>query len=189
MNTRKSDRTGNHHVACDWLNCRGGGRDIPALSERKRSSQTDKMDYLITLLGAVAAVLTSLSYFPQVRKAYPRGSTKDLSLQMLIALTSGLALRIIYGILKADWVIVAANVVGASLTGTILGFKLRDMDQVIGVSQSIRIYAARFDSIKPGTALVLTGLVCGQTSRSIESGSISGCPGGERKQAPHWAHV
>jgi MtN3 and saliva related transmembrane protein len=45
-------------------------------------------------IGAAAAVLASLSYIPQVRKAWPCGSTKDLSLGMLIALTSGLILWI-----------------------------------------------------------------------------------------------
>ena len=74
-----------------------------------------------------AAVLTSLSYLPQVRKAWPRGSTSDLSLNMLIALTTGLALWIVYGLLKSDWVIVGANSVGVSLSAAILAFKIRDM--------------------------------------------------------------
>ena len=47
---------------------------------------------MIPWIGVCAAVLTSLSYIPQVRKAWPRGSTADLSLKMLIALTIGLAL-------------------------------------------------------------------------------------------------
>src|SRR5260370_621845 len=38
---------------------------------------------LIPWVGACAALLTSLSYIPQVQKAWPRGSTSDLSLQML----------------------------------------------------------------------------------------------------------
>ena len=37
----------------------------------------------IPWIGACAAVLTSLSYIPQVRKAWPRGSTTDLSLKMM----------------------------------------------------------------------------------------------------------
>lgn len=40
-------------------------------------------------VGGLAAILTSLSYIPQVRKALPRGSTDDLSLTMLAVLTSG----------------------------------------------------------------------------------------------------
>jgi MtN3 and saliva related transmembrane protein len=82
---------------------------------------------LIPWIGVCAAVLTSLSYIPQVRKAWPRGSTSDLSLQMLTVLTTGLVLWIGYGLLKGDWVIVAANSVGAALSATVLAFKIRDM--------------------------------------------------------------
>ncbi len=82
---------------------------------------------VIPWIGICAAVLTSLSYVPQVRKAWPRGSTKDLSLHMLIVLTTGLSLWIGYGVLKGDWVIVAANGVGATLSACVLAFKIRDM--------------------------------------------------------------
>ncbi|MBR1191853.1 SemiSWEET transporter [Bradyrhizobium sp. AUGA SZCCT0240] len=78
-------------------------------------------------IGACAAALTSLSYIPQVQKAWPRGSTADLSLTMLVVLTSGLVCWIAYGLLKGDWVIVAANGVGAALSASVLAFKLRDM--------------------------------------------------------------
>jgi MtN3 and saliva related transmembrane protein len=82
---------------------------------------------IIPWIGVCAAVLTSLSYIPQVRKAWPRGSTKDLSLHMLVVLTSGLLLWIGYGVLKGDWVIIAANSVGAALSAAVLIFKIRDL--------------------------------------------------------------
>ena len=78
-------------------------------------------------IGVLAAGLTSLSYIPQVRKAWPRGSTSDLSLRMLVALTSGLLLWVLYGVVKGDWVIVIANCVGAALSGSVLAFKIRDI--------------------------------------------------------------
>jgi MtN3 and saliva related transmembrane protein len=84
------------------------------------------IDSLVTWIGGVAAVLTSLSSFPQVLKAWPRGSTKDLSLKMLAVLTAGLLLWVGYGLLRADWILVLANSVGAALTGTVLACKLRD---------------------------------------------------------------
>jgi PQ loop repeat protein len=43
-------------------------------------------ELMATLLGMLAAALTSLSYIPQARKALPRGATRDLSLKMLAAL-------------------------------------------------------------------------------------------------------
>ena len=85
------------------------------------------IESIIPWIGVCAAVLTSLSYIPQVRKAWPRGSTRDLSLHMLVVLTTGLLLWIGYGVLKSDWVIVAANSVGAALSGGVLVFKIRDM--------------------------------------------------------------
>lgn len=71
--------------------------------------------------------MTSLSYVPQVRKALPRGSTDDLSLKTLAILTSGLAIWIVYGVLKFDWVIMAGNGVGAALSAIVLGCKIRDL--------------------------------------------------------------
>jgi len=82
---------------------------------------------IVPWIGVCAAVLTSLSYIPQVRKAWPRGSTKDLSLHMLAVLTTGLSLWVIYGFLKGDWVIIIANCVGAALSGSVLAFKIRDI--------------------------------------------------------------
>ena len=82
---------------------------------------------VIPWIGVCAAVLTSLSNIPQVRKAWQRRSTFDLSLKMLVALTAGLVLWIGYGLLRSDWVIVAANSVGASLSASVLAFKFRDL--------------------------------------------------------------
>jgi MtN3 and saliva related transmembrane protein len=94
-----------------------------------RISQSGRMiqSIIIPWIGICAAVLTSLSYIPQVQKAWPRGSTEDLSLHMLAVLTAGLLLWVGYGLLKADWVIVAANSVGALLSASVLVFKIRDL--------------------------------------------------------------
>jgi len=82
----------------------------------------------ITLaLGLSSAALTSLSYFPQARKALPKGSTKDLSLKTLTALFIGLSLWVLYGIFRSDIVIIIANTVGAALVGVVLACKLRDL--------------------------------------------------------------
>lgn len=84
-------------------------------------------DYFVSFLGAAAAGLTTLSYIPQVKKAWPRGETSDLSLKMLIALTLGLSLWVVYGILRGDWIVTGSNIVGASLVGIVLAFKIRDL--------------------------------------------------------------
>jgi MtN3 and saliva related transmembrane protein len=83
------------------------------------------MPLLETVVGAIAALLSSLSYIPQVKKVWSGQPTDDLSSRTLIALTSGLVLWVAYGAIKADWIIVVANLVGASLTGFVLYSKLR----------------------------------------------------------------
>jgi MtN3 and saliva related transmembrane protein len=86
------------------------------------------MQYGIYILGMLAAALTSLSYLPQLQKAIPRNSTSDLSLKMLVALSAGLCLWVVYGVAKDDWVIILANSIGATLSLAVLGFKIRDLN-------------------------------------------------------------
>ena len=93
---------------------------------------------LLNFIGGLAAALTSLSYLPQVKKAWPRRSTKDLSLVMLIVLTSGLWLWTVYGFLKDDWVIIAANIVGGTLSLTVLLCKLRDLKSRAPAASSLK---------------------------------------------------
>jgi MtN3 and saliva related transmembrane protein len=46
---------------------------------------------------------------------------------MLAALTLGLTLWIIYGVIQGDWIIIGSNAVGATLGGIVLGCKVRDL--------------------------------------------------------------
>ena len=87
------------------------------------------MNDLISFVGLAAAALTSLSYIPQVRKAWPRNSTDDLSVKTLSTLSAGLALWILYGVGKGDWVIILSNVIAVVLALTVLAFKIRDIRQ------------------------------------------------------------
>src|SRR4051812_31933794 len=84
------------------------------------------MQHLINAIGLVAAALTSLSYIRQVQKAWPRGSTGDLSVRTLGALAAGLGMWTAYGVLKVDYVIILANAVGLSLVVTLPGFVWQD---------------------------------------------------------------
>ena len=81
---------------------------------------------LISFIGLLAATLTSLSYIPQVKKALPAGSTDDLSFKTLVTLAIGLALWILYGFLKIDYVVILANAVGIFLVAILIAFKVRD---------------------------------------------------------------
>jgi MtN3 and saliva related transmembrane protein len=83
-----------------------------------------------TLIGLVAAFCTTVSYIPQVKKAWQTGSTGDLSLKMLAILATGITLWVVYGFLKSDVVIIAANAVSLLLLASLLVFKLRENARV-----------------------------------------------------------
>lgn len=85
---------------------------------------TKSMD-ITTITGAVAAICTTASYFPQLKKCWETGEAKDLSLGMFSVLSVGIALWIVYGMLKTDWIIIAANSVSLACLAGILYFKLR----------------------------------------------------------------
>lgn len=83
------------------------------------------MDFT-SAVGSVAAFCTTVSYFPQLKKCWQTGQAGDLSLKMLAILATGVALWAVYGVLKLDFVIVAANAVSLILLLGILYFKLRE---------------------------------------------------------------
>ena len=72
------------------------------------------LDSFLPYIGGAAAVLASLRIFHRCGR---RGRTGPpmISLGMLVALTVGLTLWALYGVLRGDWVIVAANAVGSCL--------------------------------------------------------------------------
>ena len=80
-----------------------------------------------TMIGCVAAFGTTVSYVPQVRKCWKTHSTGDLSLKMILLLASGISLWVVYGFLKGDMVIIAANSVSLLFLGNLLFFKLKEI--------------------------------------------------------------
>ncbi len=66
-----------------------------------------------SLIGISAASLTTLSFLPQIVKAYRTRIMKDVSRYLMILFSAGSILWIIYGIIHHDPVIVGANVTAA----------------------------------------------------------------------------
>jgi MtN3 and saliva related transmembrane protein len=83
------------------------------------------MDFTTTS-GLVAAICTTASYYPQLRKCWETGSAGDLSLKMFLTLAAGVALWVVYGFLKSDIIIIIANAVSLALLLGILYFKFRE---------------------------------------------------------------
>jgi MtN3 and saliva related transmembrane protein len=82
-------------------------------------------DRLIDLLGFLAGTLTTVSFVPQVAKAWRTKSTGDLSLAMLVTFTAGVLFWLIYGLALESLPMVLTNAVTLILSGLLLALKLR----------------------------------------------------------------
>ena len=80
----------------------------------------------ITIIGMLAAALTTIAFFPQVYKIYKTRSTRDLSLPMYILFSIGILLWLIYGIIINNLPIICANVVTIISCVYILAMMLKD---------------------------------------------------------------
>ncbi len=83
---------------------------------------------LDTIFGAVAGTISSVTFLPQVIKIYKTKSAKDLSLWTLFFLALGVALWLVYGILKADAPIIITNAIVLTMIFIMLYFKLSFKD-------------------------------------------------------------
>jgi MtN3 and saliva related transmembrane protein len=75
-----------------------------------------------SLVGLSAAFLTTLSFVPQIIKAYRTKRMKDVSRYLTVLFTAGSILWIIYGILHHDLVIIGANAAAATFNLLLLYF-------------------------------------------------------------------
>ena len=82
-------------------------------------------DILLTLIGLMATAFSVASTVPQIRKALRTKDTEDVSIRFLVVLIVGLFLWAIYGIGRADIVIVIGNSIGVSLNIWMLVLKIK----------------------------------------------------------------
>ena len=82
------------------------------------------MEINIEIIGLIAAVFTTSSFFPQVVKIWKTKQTKDISTAMYIAMMIGTCFWLTYGILINSFAIIVANIVSGLLVLFVLIFKL-----------------------------------------------------------------
>jgi MtN3 and saliva related transmembrane protein len=80
-----------------------------------------------TIIGLVAAFLTTSAYVPQAVKTWRTRRTGDLSLSMFTMVFLGTVSWLVYGILKDDLPIILANTITLGTSFVILYFKLREV--------------------------------------------------------------
>jgi MtN3 and saliva related transmembrane protein len=79
----------------------------------------------VEIVGYLAAMVTTLSFVPQVVKSWRTKSVNDLSFVTLSAFTAGVFLWLIYGVILREFPIIAANAVTLALNATLVVLKLR----------------------------------------------------------------
>ena len=77
------------------------------------------------IIGLIAAVCTTFAFIPQVIKVWKTKQIKDLSLRMYSIMFIGIILWLVYGIRIDSLSIIMANVVTATLVGTILVYIIK----------------------------------------------------------------
>lgn len=87
--------------------------------------RTCSMNEVAEAIGLMAALLTTLSFLPQVRQTWRTKSTKDISLPMFLAFSTGVLLWLVYGIMIHSLPVILANGVTFVLSGAILIMKLK----------------------------------------------------------------
>ncbi len=78
----------------------------------------------IDYLGLVGVVTGSLTFVPQVYKAWKSQSVGDLSIWMVLILLTNVMIWLVYGIVKEDLAMILANSIILFLSLLMLYFKL-----------------------------------------------------------------
>lgn len=81
----------------------------------------------ITLLGTIAAVLTTSAFVPQVYKTIQTNSASDLSLTTFTMIFIGTILWFIYGYFQNDIPLMIANGITCCLAGVLVTMKIRSI--------------------------------------------------------------
>lgn len=78
----------------------------------------------IDYLGLFGAFLSSITFLPQVYKAWKTKSVGDLSIWTILILLANVSTWLIYGLVKNDFAIIIANSIILTLSLLMLFFKL-----------------------------------------------------------------
>jgi MtN3 and saliva related transmembrane protein len=78
----------------------------------------------LDILGLIATAFTTSSFVPQVWRTWKTRDVSGISLPTYAIITVGLALWLVYGILKGDLPLTVANAVMVVLTGAITVMKI-----------------------------------------------------------------
>jgi MtN3 and saliva related transmembrane protein len=81
-------------------------------------------DLLVSMIGVAAAALTTSSFLPQIVRAHRTKSMGDVSQYLMSMFGTGTVLWMVYGIFKADIVIIGANATATAFNIILLYMKV-----------------------------------------------------------------
>jgi len=78
-----------------------------------------------TLVSGIAAIFTTVAFFPQAMHIIRYQETRAISLYMYVIFTIGVAFWLVFGFMIWNWPMIIANFITFGLSATILTMKLR----------------------------------------------------------------
>lgn len=108
-------------------NCLHKGRRVWHILRRTKraASKVAPLHPAIEIVGALAAVITTFAWLPQIMKIMRERQARDISLGTTATLASGVFLWIVYGLAIGSTPVIAANSVSFLFIAAIVGLKLR----------------------------------------------------------------
>jgi MtN3 and saliva related transmembrane protein len=80
---------------------------------------------LLTILGTLAGILILSGWVEQIIKGYKTKSLKDISKYLMILISAGAGLWLLYGLIVEDIFIIGTNLAAIALMMTVLVMKKR----------------------------------------------------------------
>lgn len=77
------------------------------------------------LVSGLAAIFTTVAFFPQAMHIIRYRETRAISLPMYVIFTIGVAFWLVFGLMIWNWPMIVANAITFGLSATILTMKLR----------------------------------------------------------------
>jgi MtN3 and saliva related transmembrane protein len=84
-----------------------------------------KYDILVTIIGLIGAILTTIGFLPQMIKVIRTKQTRDISLGMYIIMIIGAVFWLTYGIILSSIPIIFANSISFVFVLIILIMKIK----------------------------------------------------------------
>jgi MtN3 and saliva related transmembrane protein len=79
----------------------------------------------IDLVGTLAAILTTIAYFPQAAKTIRTRDTSGLSIPAYALLICGVTMWMVYGIVLGSWPLILANAIVLVPQSVVMAILLR----------------------------------------------------------------